>query len=52
MSRNKIIGAVEIGTSKVLVLVGELGGEQSVSLIGYGKKISAGIKEGGNNRLQ
>ena len=46
MSRNKIIGAVEIGTSKVLVLVGELGGEQSVSLIGYGKKISAGIKKG------
>jgi len=46
MSRNKIIGAVEIGTSKILVIIGELGGGQSVSLIGYGRKTSAGIKKG------
>jgi cell division protein FtsA len=46
MSRNKIIGAVEIGTSKVVVLVAELTPDQSVNLIGYAKKTSAGIKKG------
>jgi cell division protein FtsA len=46
MSRNKIIGAVEIGTSKVVVFVAELAGDQSVNLIGYAKKTSAGIKKG------
>ena len=46
MSRNKIIGAVEIGTSKVLVLVAELVGGKSLNLIGFGRKPSAGIKKG------
>ena len=46
MGRNKIIGAIEIGTAKVLVLVGELVDGQSVNLIGYGRKLSAGVKKG------
>lgn len=46
MSQNKIIGAVEIGTAKILVLVGEMRPDHSVHLIGYGKRTSAGIKKG------
>ena len=46
MSRNRIIGAVEIGTSKVLVLVAEITQENSINLIGYSRKNSAGVKKG------
>ncbi|QYM78077.1 cell division protein FtsA [Horticoccus luteus] len=44
-SKSRIIGAVEIGTSKVTVLVGELNGRE-LSLIGHGECPSRGIIKG------
>jgi cell division protein FtsA len=46
MSRNRIIGAVEIGTAKINVLVAEITQENAINLIGYSRKPSAGIKKG------
>ena len=36
MSKSRFIGAVEIGTSKVAVLVGEVVNGRSLNLIGFG----------------
>ena len=46
MSRNRIIGAVEIGTAKINVLVAEITQDKAINLIGYSRKPSAGIKKG------
>lgn len=46
MSYNKIIGAVEIGTSKVVVLVGEIIDGRSLNIIGMGQSTSMGVKKG------
>jgi len=46
MSRNRIIGAVEIGTTKVVVLVAEITEDHAINLIGYSRKNSAGVKKG------
>ena len=46
MSRNKIIGAVDIGTSKILVLVGETTGRGGLNIIGKGEAPSKGISKG------
>ncbi len=46
MSQSKIIGAVEIGTAKTVVLVGELVGDSTCNIIGKGACSSQGIKKG------
>ena len=46
MTYNKVIGAVEIGTSKVVALVGELVGDRSLNIIGQGEATTVGVKKG------
>ena len=46
MSRNKIIGAVEIGTSKIKVLLGEVLEQDSINVVGVGAIESLGVKKG------
>jgi len=45
-SRTKYIGAVEIGTSKVTVMIGELSQGRSLSIIGFGECQSRGVLKG------
>ena len=42
----RIIGAVEIGTSKVVVLVAELTDGRSMNIIGRGQSTNSGMKKG------
>lgn len=44
-SRSKFIGAVEIGTSKIVALVGECSGREA-AIIGFGESESAGVVKG------
>lgn len=46
MPRNKIIGAVEIGSSKTAVLVGEIEGGRHLNIIGSAQATSVGVKKG------
>lgn len=46
MSQSKIVGAVEIGTSKTVVMVGEIVNGRSLNIIGMGQSSSAGVKKG------
>ena len=46
MSRSKIVGAIEIGTSKVIVLVAELTDGRSMNIIGRGQSTNSGMKKG------
>lgn len=46
MSRSKIIGAIEIGTSKVVVLVAELSEGRAMNIIGRGQSTNSGMKKG------
>lgn len=46
MSKSRFIGAVEIGTSKVAVLVGEVVNGRSLNLIGFGECQSRGVIKG------
>lgn len=46
MSRSKIVGAVEIGTSKVVVLVGEIIDGRTLNIIGMGECSSSGVCKG------
>jgi cell division protein FtsA len=46
ISRNKFIGAVEIGTSKVSVLIGELSQDRTLHIIGVGECQSRGVIKG------
>lgn len=46
ISRTKYIGAVEIGTGKVSVLIGELTNGRSLSIIGLGECSSRGVIKG------
>lgn len=46
MSRSKIVGAIEIGTSKVVVLVAEMSDGRSMNIIGHGQSTNAGMKKG------
>lgn len=45
MSQVKVVGAVEIGTSKVSVLLGEIVGED-LNIIGHEARTSRGVKKG------
>ena len=44
--RSKIIGAIEIGTAKVTVLIGEITNGRSLNIIGMGSSSSNGIIKG------
>lgn len=46
MSGNTVIGAIEIGTSKVVVLVGEIINGRHLHIIGLGQSTSMGVKKG------
>lgn len=46
MSQSSIIAAVEIGTSKVVVLAAEIVNGRSLNLIGVGEAASQGVKKG------
>lgn len=46
MSRSKIVGAIEIGTSKVMVLVAEMSDGRSMNIIGRGQSTNLGMKKG------
>lgn len=46
MGKSKIIGAVEIGTSKVVVLIGDVVNGRSLSIIGMGHCPSRGVIKG------
>ena len=46
LSRTKFIGAVEIGTSKITVIVGQVARGRSLSLIGLGECPSRGVSKG------
>src|SRR5450432_2958952 len=45
-SKTKYIGAVEIGTSKVIVLIGELTQNRTLHIIGLGECQSRGVIKG------
>ena len=45
-SKTKYIGAVEVGTSKVTVMIGELSQGRSLSIIGFGECQSRGVLKG------
>ncbi|MEN8660932.1 MAG: cell division protein FtsA [Lentimonas sp.] len=46
MSQTRVVGAVEIGTSKVAVLLGEIVGESGLNIIGHSASSSKGVKKG------
>lgn len=46
MSQSKVIGAVEIGTSRISVLLGEIVGNSELNIIGHYSCSSRGVKKG------
>lgn len=46
MGYSKVVGAVEIGTSKVAILVGEISNDGTLNIIGHYTGLSKGIKKG------
>ncbi|ADE56089.1 cell division protein FtsA [Coraliomargarita akajimensis] len=46
MSQDRVVGAVEIGTSKVAVLLGEIVGNGGLNIIGHVACSSKGVKKG------
>ncbi len=46
MSQSRVVGAVEIGTSKVTVLLGEIIGDSGLNIIGHSSCFSKGVKKG------
>lgn len=46
MSRSTIVGAIEIGTSKVVVLIAEMSDGRSMNIIGRGQSTNVGMKKG------
>jgi len=51
MSDTRVVGAVEIGTTKVVVLLGEIVGDEGLNIIGHSICSSKGIKKGVINDL-
>lgn len=51
MSDTRVVGAVEIGTTKVVVLLGEIIGDEGLNIIGHSICSSKGIKKGAINDL-
>ena len=46
MSQSKVVGAVEIGTSKISVLMGEIVDNSELNIIGHNSCSSRGVKKG------
>lgn len=46
MSESRVVGAIEIGTSKVVVLLGEIIGDEGLNIIGHSIGSSKGVKKG------
>ncbi len=46
MNNNKIVSVIDVGTTKIVALVGQRIGEYSYQVLGYGHVISDGIKRG------
>lgn len=46
MSQTRVVGAVEIGTSKVAVLLGEIMGDYGLNIIGHCSCSSRGVRKG------
>lgn len=46
MSKQRLVGAIEIGTAKVVVAIGEITDGHSLSIIGVGESPSQGVKKG------
>ena len=47
MSNNKqLVGALDIGTSKTIVLIGEVQDDKEIHIIGFGQAPSHGLKAG------
>ncbi|HNX04203.1 MAG TPA: cell division protein FtsA [Opitutales bacterium] len=46
MGQDRIVGAIEIGTSKVTVLVAEIVGGRSLNIIGTSRATSEGVRKG------
>lgn len=46
MSQTKVVGAVEIGTSKISILIGEIVGNTELNIIGHNSSSSRGVKKG------
>jgi cell division protein FtsA len=46
MSESRVVGAVEIGTSKVVVLLGEIIDDEGLNIIGHSVCSSKGVKKG------
>src|ERR1043166_9273836 len=46
MSREKIVVGLEVGTSKVCVVVGELRADGTINIIGVGQCPSRGVRKG------
>ena len=52
MSQSKVVGAVEIGTSRITVLLGEIVGNSELNIIGHHSCPSRGVKKGVINDLK
>ena len=46
MSQSRVIAAIEIGTSKIVVLLGEIIGDSGLNIIGHSVGSSKGVKKG------
>jgi len=46
MAQSRVVGAVEIGTSKVTVLLGEIVGDAGLNIIGHTSCSSKGVQKG------
>jgi len=46
MSHTRVVGAVEIGTSKIVVLLGEIVDDEGLNIIGHSACSSKGVKKG------
>ena len=51
MSQSRVIVAIEIGTSKIVVLLGEIIGDSGLNIIGHSVGSSKGVKKGVINDL-
>ena len=47
MGYSKIVGAIEIGTSKIAIIIGEISSGSTLNIIGNYSVQSNGIKKGG-----
>ena len=51
MSQSKVIAELEIGTSKIVVLLGEIISDSGLNIIGHSVGSSKGVKKGVINDL-